>query len=168
MTITEALVATRTEVPPVTAAQLDCACPPDPAAISAEMGRAFAVLSEFIGRNRLQPNAPPRAIYTAFGQEGVKLTVAMPVAAPAAPVPASGPVRLGLLPGAHTLRFTHRGPYRELMGTYGRITGWLKTEGLIDDDAGWVRFMPTWEEYQNDPRTTPEADLVTHIHLPMD
>jgi hypothetical protein len=27
--------------------------------------------------------------------------------------------------------------------------------------------MPMWEEYPNDPHTTPEADLLTYIFLPM-
>jgi len=167
MPTTEMIAATPTDVAPVTAVQLDCASGPDPASIGAEMHRAFSVLDEFVERNRLQPNAPARAIYTAWGPEGVKMTVAIPVVAPAAPVPASGAVRLGTLLATRTLRFTHRGPYRDLMATYGRITAYLRAEGLIEDEAGWVRFMPMWEEYLNEPGTTPEPDLLTHIHLPL-
>lgn len=163
----EPITANQTEVAPATAVQLDCECGPDPASISAEMARAFGVLGEFIGRNRLKPAAPPRAIYTAWGPGGVKITLAMPIEPPASPVPVGDAVRIGTLPAQRTLRFAHRGPYRELMATYGRITEYLKAEGMLDSEADWAKYMPMWEEYLNDPETTPESDLLTHIHLPL-
>jgi effector-binding domain-containing protein len=167
MPTVESITAARTEAAPVTAVQIHCECKPDPQSISAEMGRAFSLLGEFIGRNRLRPCAPPRTIYTGYGPDGMKMTVAMPVETPATPVPAGGPIRIGTLPAEHTLTFTHRGPYRELMATYNRIAEYLKAEGLMESEADWDRYMPMWEEYLNDPATTPESGLLTHIHLPL-
>lgn len=163
----EPIEATRTDSALMTSIQLDCQCAQDPGAISAAMGRAFETLGRFIGANGLTPGGPPRAIYNAYGPEGVDVTVAIPIETPAAPIPAGGDVRVALLPATRTLRFTHTGPYHELAGTYGRITQYLLKERLIEDEAGWAQFMPMWEEYVKDPASTPEAELVTHIHLPL-
>jgi len=69
--------------------------------------------------------------------------------------------------GGKILRFTHHGPYAELMKTYGRVTEFIKAKGSMQSEADWARYIPMWEEYMNDPETTPEADLVTPICLPM-
>ena len=60
--MTESIVPSRTEVGAAVVARLDCVCASDPAAIAAEMGRAFSQLGEFLGKHHLHPNAPPRAI----------------------------------------------------------------------------------------------------------
>lgn len=161
------IVPSRTDVEATTVVQLDCVCPSEPSAIAAEMSRAFAELGEFVGKHHLQPNAPPRAIYTAYGPDGVHFTLAMPIDSPTSPVTTDEAAHLSALPAGRTLRFTHQGPYAELAHTYGQITAYLKDAGLIETEADWVRFMPMWEEYVNDPDTTPETDLVTHIHLPL-
>jgi hypothetical protein len=46
------------------------------------------------------------------------------------------------------------------------ITEFLKAKGLIKTDAEWSKYMPMWEEYLNDPQTTPPEKLLTHIYLP--
>ena len=71
------------------------------------------------------------------------------------------------LAGGKTLRFTHRGPYAGLMGTYGQITQFMLAKGRMESEADWARYMPMWEEYLNDPETTPEEELLTHIYLPV-
>jgi effector-binding domain-containing protein len=163
----ESIEATRIDSASMASVQLDCRCGPDPATISEAMGRAFETLGRFMGANGLAPGGPPRAIYNAYSPEGVDVTVAFPIRTPAAPIPAGGDVRVALLPGGRTLRFTHTGPYRDLAATYGRITRYLIEAGLMENEEGWAQFMPMWEEYVNDPQTTAEAELVTHIHLPL-
>jgi AraC family transcriptional regulator len=76
-------------------------------------------------------------------------------------------ISVARLPGARTYRFTHRGPYAELARTYGRITAFMLERGLMRSEADWPLYMPMWEEYANDPRTTPPAQLLTYIHLPV-
>ena len=53
-----------------------------------------------------------------------------------------------------------------LAATYGQITEFLKAKGLMQSEADWARYMPMWEEYLNDPQTTPGAELMTYIYLP--
>ena len=50
------------------------------------------------------------------------------------------------------------------MVTYGQVTQFMQSQGLLTSEADWARYMPMWEEYLNDPQTTPEADLLT-LHL---
>jgi effector-binding domain-containing protein len=154
-------------VAPTLAAQTSTRCPSDPASIRAAMERAFGELMTFFARHGTFPVGPPRTIYTGHGPEGTEFTVAFPVGGPPAAAPEGGPVTVGPLPAGKAHRFTHRGPYPGLGKTYEGITGWLKERGLIQNEADWVRFMPMWEEYVNDPRATPEADLVTYIYLPI-
>ncbi|MDR6293862.1 AraC family transcriptional regulator [Inquilinus ginsengisoli] len=56
----------------------------------------------------------------------------------------------------------HTGPYAELERSYAWLyRTWLPTSGAEPAEA------PIFEEYLNDPRTTPAAELVTDIHLPI-
>jgi hypothetical protein len=154
------------QVPPALAVQFSSQCAPDPASISTAMRSAFGALMGFLARHRLAPTGQPRAIYTAYGATGVSFTVAMPVAAgPAAPVDEPS-IRVDTLSPTRAYRFTHHGPYANLMQTYGQITAFMKEKGMMQSDADWARYMPMWEEYLNDPEKTPAADLVTYIYLP--
>jgi effector-binding domain-containing protein len=155
------------DVHPTLAAQLAGRCGAAPDAIKDAMGSAFGELMAFIGQHGLAPSGPPRTIYSSYGPEGVAFTAAMPVAAPSAALPEGGRVTISTLPGVKTLRFTHRGPYTNLMATYNRITQYLTAKGLLKSECDWARFMPMWEEYLNDPCQTPETDLLTHICLPL-
>jgi effector-binding domain-containing protein len=155
------------EVPSVLAAQMPGVCGSDPAAIGRAMRTAFTELMGFLRQHKLSPSGPPRAIYSAYGPQGVRFIAAMPIAAPPATTRMIGPGFVKRLASAKAMRFTHHGPYTELMKTYGEITEFLKAKGLAKTEADWSRYMPMWEEYLNDPQTTPPADLRTYIYLPM-
>lgn len=43
----------------------------------------------------------------------------------------------------------------------------MQAKGLMESEADWVRYMPMWEAYRNDPETTAEAALLTDIYLPV-
>ncbi|WP_148714611.1 AraC family transcriptional regulator [Chitinolyticbacter meiyuanensis] len=68
---------------------------------------------------------------------------------------------LAILPGrCAVLRYT--GPYSDLPEAYAWLFGhWLPQSGEE------TRDFPVYEEYLNDPKTTPPAELVTLIHLPL-
>ena len=162
----EDLEFTEVDVAPVVAAQIPGQCGTDPAAIAAAMGSAFDALMAFVQRHKLVPAGPPRTIYKSYGSEEMDFVVAIPLAAePAEPV-ADGSGSVEPIEGTKALRFTHRGSYQGLMATYGQITEFMKAKGLMQTEADWVRYMPMWEEYLNDPHTAPKADLVTYIYLP--
>ncbi|HTQ53896.1 MAG TPA: GyrI-like domain-containing protein [Bryobacteraceae bacterium] len=157
---------TEADVASTLAVQVHGQSNPAPASIGAAIETAFATLDELRSRHALRFAGPPRVIYNSYGAEGVSFTLAMPVAPLPAPVEDPA-LEVKTLPAAHTYRFTHHGPYREVMRTYGEITAFMKAQGLMRSDADWARYMPMWEEYLNDPKTTPESELVTHIYLPV-
>jgi effector-binding domain-containing protein len=154
-------------VAPVLAAQYSSACGTDPNEISATMGKAFEVLHHFAGTHGLQFASPPRAIYTGYDPEGIEFTVAIPIAAAPAADTDESEVTVGEVPGGQALRFIHEGPYPKLMETYGQITEWMKAQGMLESEADWAKYMPMWEEYMNDPESTPAEELITNIYVPV-
>ena len=167
MTESAPLQPERVNVEPVLALKLEAQCGNDPQQIAQAMGQAFGTLGEFAQQRRVPFAGPPRAIYTGYGPEGTKFTVVMPVAADVSRDVGEGPVTVGDVPGGKALRFTHRGPYPRLMQTYEQITAWMKSEGMLATDADWAKYMPMWEEYVNDPESTPEENLITNIYVPL-
>jgi AraC family transcriptional regulator len=165
MTTTTHLDSMEVTVPSVVAAQLDATARSDPAEISAAMGATFRKVNAFLAMNRLTPSGPPRAIYTTWGPTEVGFTVAIPIAAAPPTVEEADGVRIEKLPERTALRFVHHGPYRHLQSTYGRIEAWLRERGGIETPGDWSRYSPMWEEYLNDPGSTPESELVTRIYL---
>ncbi len=167
MTDPTAVSPERVTVEPALALQYAAECRSDPREIAAAMDHAFGVLRQSAAKCGVQAAGPPRSIYTAYGEGGTEFTVAVPIAeAPAGGI-GEGPVEVGEIPGGSALRFVHKGPYPKLMETYEKIGGWLKAEGMLESDADWAKYMPMWEEYLNDPASTPEGELVTHIYLPL-
>ncbi len=155
-----------TEVAPTLAVQIAGECGMDPSEIKPAISKAFDTLGQFLRSHPVTTVGPPRTIYTTYSPAGMKFIVAAPIAsAPSEPVD-SDEGFVGAIEGCKALRFTHRGSYDGLMGTYGQITAFLKAKGLMQSEADWARFMPMWEEYLNDPHTTPEDDLLTYIYLP--
>lgn len=155
------------DVPPILAVQMPGASGPNPAVIASTMRAAFTELMGFLRQYKLTPSGPSRAIYLAYGPQGVKFVVAMPIVRPQTMPRTIGPGFIKPLTGGKALRFTHRGPYADLRKTYGLITEFLKAKGLMETDAEWSRYMPMWEEYLNDPQITPPAELRTYIYLPV-
>jgi effector-binding domain-containing protein len=153
------------EVEPVLALQVTGQCGSEPREIAAAMEATFGKLCELIRTSGVTPGGPPRAVYTSYGPEGIQFVVAMPLAqAPPEPIETEE-AAIETLPGGATLRFTHHGPYAGLMQTYGLITQYMIAKGLMESEADWAGYMPMWEEYRNDPETTPPDELLTYIYL---
>ena len=163
MTITQ-LDSMEVTVPAALVAQLERSTS-DLANVAATISAAFEALYAAVWRNQLKMVGLPRAIYNTWSPTEVRFVVAVPVErAPAGPLDAQD-VTIAALPERTALRFVHHGPYRDLSSTYGRIEAWLRERGGIKEPSDWARYAPMWEEYMNDPRTTPESELVTRIYL---
>lgn len=71
-------------------------------------------------------------------------------------------VRLVEMPAFRAAVLRFRGPYAELEAPYEWLYGtWLPASGQEPAD------LPGLEEYPNDPRTTPPAELLTDVILPL-
>lgn len=69
--------------------------------------------------------------------------------------------RYELFPCGRYLRFTLTGPYAQLPEASGRVQQILKERYIAVRDGFYI------EHYRNDPRTTPEAELITEILVPI-
>ena len=134
-------------------------------AISAAVGAALRTVHTFLIVNRITAAGAPRVVYDEWSPAGVKFTAAVPVTAVPPNVVDSTDVSITATAECTALRFVHHGPYRELHQTYDRIEAWLRERGGIKSTSDWARYAPMWEEYLNDPATTPESDLITRIYL---
>jgi AraC family transcriptional regulator len=154
------------EVAPALAAQWKGHSAMDGPSIMAAFDKGFHTVMRFIESHGLRANGQPRAIYTDYGVAGVSFTLAVPVAAGEGRDVEEPDVTVATLPGGAAYRFTHIGPYPTLAATYGEITRFMIGRGLMKSEADWARYSPMWEEYVNDPDTTPADDLITYIYLP--
>lgn len=153
-------------VPAALVVQCDGSSTTDSQAISQAIGAAFEKVAAFEAANKIETAGPARVVYTEWTPTNVKFSVACPIAEVPPPNVRDTPeVSIKVMPEAQALRFVHHGPYREIRGTYDRIEAWLRERGGIKTAADWARYSPMWEEYMNDPTTTPESDLVTRIYL---
>ncbi|SSW66479.1 AraC family transcriptional regulator [Achromobacter agilis] len=66
------------------------------------------------------------------------------------------------IPAGRCAVLVHTGPYSEMGKAYNwMFSEWLPGSGMVPAD------FPMFEQYMNDPRSTPPAQLVTRIHLPL-
>lgn len=74
-----------------------------------------------------------------------------------------GDIGVQVIPAGDYARATHTGPYENLKETYGRLMGqWLPRSGRR------LRNAPCLEFYLNDPGSTPPAELLTDVHVPLE
>jgi effector-binding domain-containing protein len=97
--------------------------------------------------------------YMALYKMGPKIYRAgFSIAAPPVNLPEG--LRYEKFPGGKYVRFILTGPYTDLPKASGRVWG-IVSEKKID-----LRDDFAIENYINDPRSTPEDQLVTHIMIP--
>lgn len=156
---------TEVEVPATPAAMVEGSSSWDPEAIKEAMGSAFQTLGAGVAAMQVAVTGPPRAVYHDYQEDGTRWTLAFPIAGPSG-TDSSGEVRVGELAGGPAFRFTHVGPYDDLRDTYGGITAWMIQQGHMTSEADWARFSPMWEEYVDDPESTPSEELRTFIYVP--
>lgn len=158
---------TEVDVPATTAVRYEGSSTMDPEAIKNAMGRAFQALQHGADALGVTFAGPPRAIYHTYEPDRIRWTLAFPIAAAPEGATEAGDVSVGDMPGGRALRFTHTGPYDDLPGTYGEITSWMIEQGHMASEADWALFTPMWEEYVDDPESTPPETLRTFVYVPL-
>jgi effector-binding domain-containing protein len=152
-------------VPATLVAECHASSVAESSAISTAVGAALQKIQAYLSANAIPSAGAPRVVYTEWSPAGVKFSAAIPVAAVPPNVKNSPDVAIKPTAESTALRFVHRGPYRDVRNTYDRIEAWLRARGGIKTAADWSRYSPMWEEYLNDPATTPESELITRIYL---
>lgn len=113
----------------------------------------------YLEREGIAPAGPAMVIYTSADDTGFQFEAAVPIAKPL-PNPPKGDLSMGSSPEGRAYKFTHRGSYDSMDNTYEAITNFLDQKNLDSKDA----FI---EEYETDPRNTPDDKLVINIYVPI-
>lgn len=146
---------------PATVACVAASSAQEEKAIGAAIGSAYAQIGRFLQAQRLKQAGPPITINTKWGDGVYEFDAAIPLdRAPDRDLPANSPVKVRQTYGGTALKAVHRGAYRDMPATYERLYAYAAAYGY--EAAG-----PTWDEYASDPGSTPETDLITHIHMPV-
>lgn len=128
-----------------------------------QIGRAFDQLYGWLGaRDLLRPAMRSIAVYYddpfAIAEEQLRSRACVVVDEPFA---VETPLHRTNRGGRHAV-LRHKGPYATMRAAYQWLYGtWLPQSGEEAADA------PVFEEYLNDPRDTPPAELLTDIYLPL-
>ncbi len=134
----------------------------DPVAIGKAIAIAYGEIGKFMHAQKLSMGGAPQTIEAGpFDGADYVFEASIPVAGtPAAPVPADSRVQLRSGYAGPALQVIHKGAYGNLSATWEQIHAYMVANGLEGNGNGW-------EEYVTDPGSTPEADLVTHVFVPI-
>ncbi len=150
-----------TTVPSVLVAYVEATSGKDDQEIAAAIGSGYARVGAFLATRGLKQAAPPITINRKWDDSGYEFDAAIPVdRTPEGEIPADSPVKIKSTYTGTALVATHKGPYRGMRSTYDKLFAYSKARGYAENGA-------PWDEYVSDPGSTPEADLVTRIYLPV-
>lgn len=132
----------------------------DPADVGRAIGAAFGQLRAGLQKQNIQPAGAPLAI-TRRWDEAAKVyefEAGLPVDAGVTAL-AEG-LQLGNTYAGLALHVEVKGPYSGIKHAYEQVDAWLHASGLKSNGD-------VWEQYPNDPATTPPAELLTLIEVPV-
>jgi effector-binding domain-containing protein len=129
-----------TKIPPRNTAVIRVAVPPTK--IGETLDAVLPEVAESLERHGTAPAGPPFVRYFDFTEDEADFEAGFPVDDP---IPATGRVEPGELPGGRAAVTVHRGGYDGLQQAHDEIGEWVLAHG--HDPSG-----PVWEVYLTDPR----------------
>lgn len=132
-----------------------------------EIHHAFAQLADWLNaRDLFRPDTRCLAIFhddpSVVPADRLRSEACFALGAATATLAVEPPVEHRTIAGGPYAVLQHRGPYAMLGDSYAWLHGhWLPASGREAAAA------PSFEHYLNDPRTTPPADLLTEICVPL-
>jgi effector-binding domain-containing protein len=134
---------------------------PDPASMSAAMGKAYFQILSFIDANALQDAGAPISISRSFNGSEMLFDAAIPVRGISdSTVQDAAGVKIGKTYAGAVIRVRHQGAYRNLIQTHRKVTAYLAALGI-------ERNGDAWESYVSDPTRVPESELLTDVYYPI-
>ena len=151
----------KVDVAPVTVAYLPATSSKDEQAIAQAIGGAYLEVGNFMAAHGLKQAGAPITIDTRWDEAGYSCDAAIPVdRAPEGEIAAESAVKVRQTYSGQALKVVHTGAYRDLPAAYEKLHAFIAAHGY--QQAG-----PAWDEYVSDPGTTPEADLITNVYVPV-
>ena len=151
----------KVEVAPVTVAYVPATSPRDVGAYAAALGAGYGQVATFMSKHKVKQAAAVLAINNKEDASGYQFDAAIPLdRAPEVPVAADSKVQVKQTYGGPALKIVHKGAYQGLASTYAKTVAWMQA-------AGYAPAGAPWDEFVSDPGTTPEAELITNIFVPV-
>ncbi|ALK07848.1 GyrI-like domain-containing protein [Blastochloris viridis] len=120
--------------------------------------KAFKAVNAALAARNLTPAGPPTVVYLRADDAGFDFEAGVPLAEAPPPSAVAEEPSVRPSPAGRALRFTHRGSFDTLDGTYETMTNFL------DQKRVDVRDLYV-EEYLTDPISTPETELRVLIYV---
>jgi effector-binding domain-containing protein len=128
----------------------------DASDIADALGAAFAEIGSYISENNIQMAGQPMAVTRSWDENGYRFDAALPVNQ--IPDDVAGNVQSGVSPSGRAVRYTHVGPYDQMLPAYEELASFMAANGLKEGPV-------SWEHYISDPGDTPAAEIITHIYF---
>ena len=136
---------------PIAAVRMQCA----PNEIGKVYGEALGRVFAHIGKAGVAPVGPPLAVYHRYDEEGVDMSVAVPVAGP---VSEGDGVTFSELPAGLMGMTVHVGSYQTIGKAWEALTAWMQQHGHEQGD-------PCYESYLTDPSEEKDpAKYLTEVY----
>jgi len=149
----------RIEVEPILIAYASTSSAPEAEAIGQAFGEAAGLVSTYMQENELNFAGMPLSIDHTYDENGYVFDVGIPIdRRPETEPGEDSEVKIGETPAGEVFRFTHKGAYAGLEDTFNKIVAYLGAHGYSKD-------VRSWSQYVNDPGSTPEEELLTHIYF---
>mgnify|MGYP005864972037 CR=1 FL=1 len=129
------------------------------AKVAGDIGAGFGALFAYLGELGEHPSGPPFALYYGpdFDPDDFEMELCVPVNRR---LEGKDDLVAREVPGGLAAATTYKGPYSEMETVYGEREAWIK-------GGGYRKAGPAREVYLNDPRRTPEAELLTEVSFPV-
>jgi effector-binding domain-containing protein len=97
-------------------------------------GDLLPEVADYVSTGGLQDRAQPFLRYHRFDGTEVMVEVGYTLAEPLA---GTGRIQASGLPGGMVVSLRHRGPFNQLLDTYGTLQLWMEANQIIGADAPW-------------------------------
>jgi len=119
------------------------------------LGQAYEALMNYMCEAGVQATGAPFVGYFNMDMQDLDIEAGFPVAGTMAE---KGEIKPGTIPAGKQLSCLYRGPYSQMEVPYNAIMDYAAANQLT-----WTRVC--YEFYLNDPKDTPESELLTKIVL---
>lgn len=130
----------------------------DSASSSAVLGAAYGEIVALAQANNVKLSGPPYTVIRGHSGDQWQYDAGIPV--DRNDVPPSGRLEAAQTFAGRAADFRHLGSYDTLGQTHAKAEAWLATRGLAAGE-------PRMEIYVSDPMTTPPAEVVTLVRIPV-
>ncbi len=126
--------------------------------LSSKLGEFVGEVFGYLQQQGAEPAGPPFSRYHGIGQDGIDFEAGLPVSKP---LPGSGRIKPGELPGGSVVSAVHMGSYENLPKAGEALSSWAAEHGR--KEAG-----PNWEVYWVAPgHNADPASWKTEVFKPL-